>query len=146
MNPWIYDRKPMTSIEDFPEDVVGFVYLIVNNITGKFYIGKKILHMSRKKRLSAKRKKELGTRKVFENIKKESDWKIYHGSSDSLREDIQKYGAENFARNILELCCTKKYLSYAEISWQMKLEVLKKDSYNGNILGRYFKKDLQNCY
>lgn len=138
--------KYIYSIEDIPdyENVCGFVYRIENLTTGKFYIGKKILRNTRKKKISQRVKKSTGTRKTYERTTKESDWMNYYGSSAELLADVQKYGKKNFSRTILELCHTKKYLSYSEIKWQMIENVLGRNSYNGNILGRYYRKDIQN--
>lgn len=149
MNPWILKptNKVVSSIEDIPnyETTVGFIYKITNLETGKFYIGQKSFYHSRKTRISKKEKTETKTRKTFKRLVKESDWKTYHGSSKELSDDIAKRGEKKFKREILELCCTKKYLGYCELAWQIKLDVLRADSYNGNILGRYYTRDMQNC-
>lgn len=144
---WTFQNQEVSCIEDLPnyEHVHGFVYIIEDLVTKRTYIGKKILRNTRKKKISQKVKKATGTRKTYERTVTESDWKDYYGSSKDLLADIQKYGKGRFRRTILELCCTKKYLSYAEVAWQIKLDVLKTDSYNGNILGRYYSKDMENC-
>lgn len=138
------ERKVVTSIEDIPdyEEVVGFIYKITNIHTGKFYIGKKNLQHTRKTRITKKEKSETKTRKTFKKVIKESDWLTYYGSSKELSADVAKYGEAHFRREIIQLCKGKKYLSYCEIEWQIKLDVLRADSYNGNILGRYYKKDM----
>jgi len=141
---WIYNNKFVNDLNDFDPCVVGFVYKITNLITGKFYIGKKILRNKRKVRISKKEKKLLGTRKTYKYLIKESDWKDYYGSSKTLKEDIKKYGKENFSREILELCHNKKYMTYAELSHQIRCDVLKQDTYNENIISRFFKKDVLN--
>ena len=145
---WQYKNQPVNSIEEIPnyENVHGFVYLIQDLVTFKSYVGKKVLHNVRKKKISQRVKKQTKTRKTYERTVKESDWKEYYGSSKELTTDIQKYGKQRFKRIILELCCTKKYLSYCEVAWQIKLDVLRSDSYNGNILGRYYTRDMQNCF
>jgi hypothetical protein len=147
MNSWFYNNRKISCVEDLPnhENLYGFIYMIQDTETLRSYVGKKVLYNTRKKKISQKVKKATGTRKTFEYQVKESDWQIYHGSSKELLADITKYGAGRFRRVILELCCTKKYLSYAELAWQIKLDVLKSDSYNGNILGRYYTRDMQNC-
>jgi hypothetical protein len=147
-NPWQYKNQPINTIEDLPEHetIHGFVYLIQDTVTFKPYVGKKVLRNIRKKKISQKIKKATKTRKTYERTVKESDWIDYYGSSKELLADIQKYGKQRFKRVILELCCTKKYLSYAEVAWQIKLDVLRQDTYNGNILGRYYPRDMKNCY
>lgn len=149
MNDWKLHQtgQYITRIDQLPnhETLVGFVYKITNLKTGKFYIGKKNLYHSRKKKISATEKRLTGTRKTFRTEVKESDWLLYHGSCKELTNDISKLGNKHFKREILELCCSKKYLTFCELSWQIKLDVLKKDSYNGNILGRYYNRDMENC-
>lgn len=143
---WYYkSTKAITDVTQLPnsEELEGFVYKITNIITGKFYIGKKSLWSVRKKKISARAKKSTGTRKTFEKITKESDWKTYYGSSKDLKDDVNRLGQTAFKREILELCKSKKYLSYAEFAWQVKLDVLRVNSYNGNILGRWFNKDME---
>jgi len=145
---WHYKKKVVKDINDLPDNELleGFVYKITNTKTGMFYIGKKSLYSNIKKRIGVREKKSTGTRKTFERIRKESDWQKYYGSSKELKEDITKLGKENFHREILELCCSKKYLSYSEFAWQVKLDVLKTNkSYNGNILGRWYSRDMENC-
>jgi len=148
MNLWSYAKRTISGIQDLPdhENIYGFVYLIQDTETLRSYVGKKVLRNTRKKKISQKVKKATGTRKTFEYQVKESDWQEYYGSSKELLADIQKFGKNRFKRTILELCCTKKYLSYAELAWQIKLDVLRSDSYNGNILGRYYTRDMQNCF
>jgi hypothetical protein len=144
---WYYGTKVVKTIEDLPnyEHLVGFIYVIRDRVTGRFYIGKKALYHSRKTKISQRTRKATGTRKTYQRVVKESDWKTYYGSCKELISDVQKYGEKRFERQILELCCSKKYLSYAEIAWQIKLDVLKEHSYNGNILGRYYARDMENC-
>lgn len=142
---WLLKNKKITAIDMLPKyhELEGFVYKITNLSTGQIYIGKKSLFHTKKKRISAREKAETKTRKTFEYIKKESDWLKYYGSSKDLTADIKKYGIDNFRREILELCKTKKYLSYAEFAWQVKLDVLRTNSYNGNILGKWYNRDME---
>lgn len=142
---WMYKRKAITSLDKLPKyhELEGFVYKITNLSTGQIYIGKKSLYHTKKKKISARTKAETKTRKTFEYIKKESDWLKYYGSSKELSADVKLLGVEQFSREILELCKTKKYLTYAEFAWQVKLDVLKTNSYNGNILGKWYSRDME---
>lgn len=141
---WTYKGKPVHSIDDMPKDVVGFVYRIVNVKSGKFYIGKKSVISRRKTRIGKREKAKTKTRKTFKIKIKESDWKVYTGSSKELNADIKKLGEKAFDKQIVEYCFNKKYLNFAEFSHQIKEDVLKVDSYNGNILGRFYRKDMEN--
>lgn len=150
MKHWIYKGKEITCLEDIEnyEDIVGFVYKITRKKSTKYgpekiYIGKKSLHHSRKTRISKREKLTTPTRKVFKRVIKESDWITYWGSSDLLKADMKVIPESYFRREIIEFCFTKKYLAFCEIEHQFKEDVLRKDTYNGNILGKYFRKDIQ---
>lgn len=150
MEHWILpsnNDKIITKLEDIPhyQDVIGFVYKITHLKTGKFYIGKKSLQFTRKTAVTKKEKLETGTRRKTKRVSKESDWINYWGSSKDLTAEIKVQGKNMYKREILELCCTKKYLNYCELAYQIKHDVLTNNSYNGNILGRYFLRDMQNC-
>jgi hypothetical protein len=146
VNSWTYKGKIVTSLEDFknPDKVVGFVYKITNLIDGKFYIGKKSVFHSKKTRISKKEKTATGTRKRFKKVVKESDWNDYYGSCKELHEDIKVHGKSYFSREIITVCYSKKYLNFHELELQIVNQVLKVNSYNGNILGRYYRKDMIN--
>jgi hypothetical protein len=152
MNNWIIKShsglgKEIISIDDLPnfEEAVGFVYKITNIVTGRFYIGKKSLYSERKTKISNREKTQTKTRKTFKRVVKESNWKSYYGSCDELLFEIEVAGPGYFKREILEVCCSKKYLGYCEVSHQMKNDVLTANSYNGNIMGKYFPSDMENC-
>ena len=133
-NPWYYDENPFES--DNIEDYFGFVYLIFNKINHRKYVGRKYFWQFRTPR-GKKRK-----------VKSESDWKNYYGSCPELKEDIDKLGRENFSRTILSLHKTKGKTNFGETSQLFKNDVLTESLdngdpafYNGNILGRFYRKD-----
>lgn len=110
-----------------PEDAFGFIYEIVNTISGKKYIGKK--QMKRKiRRLPLKGKK----RKRIDYI--ESDWKTYTGSSDVLNIDIAANGKDKFVFKILKFCNSKFELSYFEAKMQFEKDVLLSEEYYNGII------------
>lgn len=99
------------------EDYTGFVYIIRNKKDGRYYIGKKnYWFKTTKPPLKGRVNKRRG--------KKESDWKSYWSSSDKLKEEIQKKGTKDWERQILKHCKTPFDLSYTELEWQMKMNVL----------------------
>ncbi len=117
---WTYQSAV---IETLPEDVVGFVYLIVNQLSGRKYIGKKLARFAKTtyktvtlKNGNKKKKKIRGSI--------ESDWKDYWSSSDELKKDVATYGQENFTREILFLCYSKAECSYIEAKLQFENEVI----------------------
>ena len=99
-NPWIYLERPFTG--DDVRDFFGFVYLITNKSNKRQYIGRKYFWSFRTP-VGKKRK-----------VKIESDWKKYYGSCPELKDDIKKYGKENFSREILSLHKTKGTCNYEE--------------------------------
>ncbi len=149
MNNWLQitdnGLKEFNSIEDFPENTFGFIYRIINITDGKFYIGKKQLLSNTTKKLGKKEMALLpnqrGRKTTKKKIIKESDWINYNGSCKPLLEDIKQLGDDKFHREILMLVNTKKELTYWEIAYQIKYDVLRNNSYNNSILGRYFPKD-----
>lgn len=74
------------------KEYYGFIYLTTNNIDNKKYIGQK-------------------------NYDLQGRWKNYLGSGIHLRRAIDKYGRENFSREIIEECKTKEELDQREIYW-----------------------------
>lgn len=130
-----------------PEDNFGFVYKITNLTDGKFYIGKKVFWNNKKHKLTKKQLAEQtgpGRKPTFEVIKTESDWQTYWGSNKQLLADIKTLGEDHFECLILQVCKTKKQLTYYEMHYQCKFECLVSPSmsYNDNILGKFFTKDL----
>jgi hypothetical protein len=148
---WLYkdpsgSTTEFKTLEDFPPDTFGFVYKITNICDGRFYIGRKVLYNNVTKPLTKKEIAEWdkpGRVPKKRKIQKESDWETYWGSSKLIRQDLKDLGEDCFTREILTLCKTKKQLSYYEVYWQMHLKVLAIDSYNDNIQGRFYRKDLE---
>ena len=133
-NPWMYNEVPFTSSDI--GDYFGFVYLITNKSNTRQYIGRKYFWSFR----TPKGKKR--------KVKSESDWKNYYGSCPELKEDIIKFGRENFSRTILSLHKTKGKTNFEETRQLFTNGVLTEalDNgtpayYNSNILNRYFRKD-----
>ena len=133
-NPWIYRDRPFSS--DDIDDHYGFVYNITNLTNQRQYIGRKYFWSHRKPPGKKRR------------VKKESDWKKYYGSCPELKEDIERFGRQNFSRTILSLHKTPGKTNFEETRQLFINGVLTEslDSgvpayYNSNILSRYFRKD-----
>lgn len=80
----------------------GFIYITINKINNKKYIGMK---------------------------KYSKGWKTYLGSSKNLLKDVKQYGVDNFERNIIEECFDAKHLQDREIYYLNLYNVLNDDSY-----------------
>jgi hypothetical protein len=130
-----------------PDEWFGFIYKITNLESGRFYIGKKVFKYNKKHKLTKTQLSEQtgrGRRSTHETIQVESDWKTYWGSNKELQADVKTLGKDKFECLILKLCKTKKQLTYWEIHHQCVNEciVSPRFTYNDNILGKFFSKDL----
>ena len=127
---WLYNNQ---SVETLPDDCIGFVYLITNNLSGRKYIGKKLAKFSKTTYKIVKQKNGTKKRKKIRS-KIDSDWREYYGSSPELTADVIKLGTENFTREILYYCKSKSECSYIEAREQFTRKVLEStDYYNGHI-------------
>lgn len=156
--PWWYGYKTITGPDDIriPAEAIGFVYRICryeseryklladsleNPSWDKVYIGKKLMNSNRKGKVSQREIKATGTRKRVKRIIKDSGWMSYNSSCPELVKDIKEH-PELFRKEIVQWCWSKKHLSYSEMEWQVLEDVLRKDTYNGNVLSRWFRRDL----
>ena len=160
MSRWKYNGY---EVSDKPPNLkmFGFIYQI-NYTNGKSYIGKKQFHSETTQevlktgipRLNSKRitKRVKMTNEDLENrtkaqvakkvrfkmvekelVIKENDWRRYVGSS----KDTKGFVIES--KVILEICYDKTNLTYCELKWMMRKDVLVDDSYvNSNMLGKFF--------
>jgi hypothetical protein len=151
---WLHNGKEVTE-EMVPDGAVGFIYMISHIPTGKYYIGKKSLESVRNVKIGvrelAKIKQERkaagmgGRAPVKKKIRKSSDWEKYYSSNEWINKQVKEGKEEEFKREIIEFCYSKKSLSYLEVYYQFKHNVLSNEnSINENILGKFFKKDTLN--
>ena len=142
-------------------NMFGFIYQI-NYTNGKHYIGKKQFHSETTQKVlktgvpreNSKRivkrikltaeeldartpvqvKTNVKTKAVeFEMVIKENDWRKYVGSSKDTK------GFKVGSKVILEICYDKINLTYCEIKWMVRKDVLVDDDFvNSNILGKFF--------
>ena len=121
---WTYQGK---KIDEIPEGIEAFVYLITNLTNDMKYVGKKLARFkTTKPPLKGKKNKRRGY--------KESDWKDYWGSSDHLNADVLRLGKENFTREILYYCPSRGIASYLEAKEQFDRRVLETDEYYNGII------------
>lgn len=140
MTTWNYSQPFNT------EDYYGFVYKITNTESGKSYIGRKVFWNNTRKKLT---KVELGQqagpgrKPKTKIVTTKSNWEVYWGSNKQLLSDVKTLGETPFRKQILRLCKTKKELTYWELAYQCKEDVLIGNYYNDNILGKFYRKDFE---
>src|SRR5574337_705808 len=99
---WIYKNNEFSD----PTGYYGMIYIITNLITGKQYIGRKYFTKSKiQQKTKTKKKKKL---RVV------SDWETYYGSSADLLSDVEKFGKDQFKREILRLYKNRGETNYYE--------------------------------
>lgn len=137
---WEYKNKEVNSLEDLPEDCVGFIYLITNLTKNKIYYGRKTVRKIGAKKKLTKKEKQLteNKRKTYKYVNVEyKGWQEYNGSCIPLLEDIAK--GDKIKKEIVRVCFSKSELTYYEMKAIFCSECLEIDScYNGNIGGRIF--------
>jgi len=127
---WTYKNKIVTTP---PEDAFGFVYLITNTESGRKYIGRKYLHSTRRKPLTAKQKREGKKRRT--RVTTESNWREYMGSSKPLLADIKSLGKSKFKFEILIFGISKGQVNYLEENMHHKYDVLLDPVYYNDSIG-----------
>lgn len=142
-DPWLYEGRPVLTLEDCPENSYGFIYLIESKISGKKYVGKKALYSYHTKIVYKLNPKTNRLNKVREVEATESNWKEYFGSSAEVKDLMKSEGGKDkFTRTILRFCFSKKELTFREIQEQCTRNVLEDSEYiNSNIEGRYFRNE-----
>jgi hypothetical protein len=149
---WLQGGNAVTE-DIIPEEAVGFIYMITHIPSGKYYIGKKSLESVRTvkigKRELLKIKEERkavgmgGRAPLKKKVRKASDWEKYYSSNEWINEQVKEGKADEFKREIIQFCNSKKSLSYYEVYWMFKYDVLLDDNcLNGNISGKFYRKDL----
>jgi hypothetical protein len=132
---WLHEGNIVTE-EHVPIGAVGFVYKIIHTPTGRYYIGKKSLTSTRKLA-------PLKGQKRKRTVTKSSDWEKYYSSNDWIKEQVKEGKAEEFSREIIQYCFSKKSLTYYEIYWQFQYNVLADDNaINENLMGKFYRRDL----
>ena len=95
---WHYNGK---LFDTTPEEFQGFVYELTEIRSNKKYIGKKNFWKPKTLPITKTRKRRVRTRV-------ESDWKEYYGSSNEVRNLVEKNGQDQFKREILNFARQKE--------------------------------------
>ena len=105
-----------TGIPNNIYDYVGFIYIIRNIQTGRYYIGQKKFW----KRIKLPPLKGNKNKRIRQ---KESDWQSYWGSSEELKKDMLK-DKKYFRRHIIDCFESKPEMNYFETKLQFQKSVL----------------------
>ena len=97
-------------IMDLLENAYGFIYITTNNINGKKYLGQK---------------------KIDDNGK----WKNYLGSGIAFKKALEKYGKENFVREIIDVGYSSDELNELEEKYTYDLDCLNDRNYYNLVHG-----------
>ena len=139
---WTYKGKVITELSDMPEGTIGFIYKITNIQTGEYYVGKKNVLSVRKRKFGKREIAALPDKRMkhWEMVAKESDWKDYRSSNDT----VKNWPNGSSKLEILRFCSSKKSLTYYELQEQFSHDVLGDElALNDNLLGKFFRKDLE---
>ena len=137
---WIYQGKEFDELS-IPEGGIGFIYMMTAIIDDKSvtYIGKKNFFANIKKKMG-KKALAMSTDKRLKKYTRElvPDFMRYY-SSNKILKDAHKAEVQ-IKREILRICYSATELTYQEVKYQFKYEVLEREEFlNGNILGRFYK-------
>ncbi len=142
--PWTWQG----STEFLPPDkAIGFIYLVqcygfVPGEDVKEYVGRKLLTTTNRKRIGVREKKSTKTRKTYKVVKKDSGWSSYNTSCKPLKELLDTCEHPwRWRKIVLEWAYSKKQLSWLETKHIVIRGLMEKDSWNENLLGKWFKKD-----
>ena len=143
---WLYNNKVIETLDDFPPNIYGFIYITTHIPSGISYIGKKVLFHNVKRKLTRKELAEhqgVGRKPTHQVVQKESDWKTYYGSAKPILEMLKEGKQQEFKREILELVYNKKLLTYYECKYLFINEVLEYPNkwMNDNLLSKFYRKD-----
>lgn len=136
---WTYNGSEITTP---PDDCEGFIYCIYNDTKDMFYIGRKSFYSYSKKKLTlAEKALPENKRKTFKIEKKKTPWENYTGSCQELNKHIKE--GDKIRKAVLRFCRLRKQMT----AWETKYILCdcfgQNNCYNGNALGKLFKKDFE---
>jgi len=134
---WTHKGKHF-KLEDYPEEITYFVYLISYS-DGSKYVGSKVV---RSKRRLKPLKSQLEIRKNYKREEiKESNWKKYEGSTKFSK------GKSIKCKEILHLCLTKRAATMLEVKEILCRDAIVRDDYlNENALGKFYRNSYEEIY
>lgn len=108
-----------------PVHNIGFIYLIEDLTTGYKYVGKKNYWVAKQGVSGCKSKcQDRGDPKWNPKCWRDSNWRVYKGSSKALTQHIKDNPMNNYRFTILRNCRSRGVLSYCECEEQYDRRVL----------------------
>lgn len=108
-----------------PYHYFGFVYLITHLPSGRKYLGKKQFYNSKKQYGCSRRSTDRQSKLWKPGCWKESNWRIYKGSSPSLKKFMEEVDDDTqFKYEIICQCRNKSLLHYMELKIMWACDVM----------------------
>lgn len=104
-----------TGLKPNPADNFGFIYVIIDHTAGRMYIGRKQYWMSKRIKGCKSKITDKQSPKWKGSCWRESDWRVYKGSSPSFKEWQKKHPDHQYEYKIIRHCRSKGTLHYAEV-------------------------------
>lgn len=133
-----------TGLEVNPDKHFGFIYRITHNPSGRRYIGRKQIWMA-KQGVKGCRSRVMDRQSPKWNDKcwRESNWKVYTGSSKNLLKHISEHDVSEYTFEIIEICTSRGELTYCEARAQWDARVLEATLPDGSY--EYFNGQIGAC-
>jgi len=129
------DNGHWGGIQAEPDKFFGFLYLITHVKSGRMYIGKKQYYTAKQKVKGCKSKiTDRQSPKWKLCCWKESDWRTYKGSSNSLAKFMKENPDDEFTYTIIRQCRSRGTLHYGELKELWKRDVLAAEQEDGSPL------------
>ena len=132
-NYWIYNNNKVTSLNEFPETVFGFIYYIsIYTNQGKmYYIGKKQFYSKVKRRFGKKETALLTDKraKKWEYKITETNWLVYSSSCKELRNIIETGDYTKIKKEIIDIAYSDLELKYKEVKYILQHDAVIKENY-----------------
>ena len=118
-----------------PYHYFGFVYCITHLPTGRKYLGKKQYYNSKREHGCSRRCTDRQSKDFKLKCWKESNWRVYKGSSPSLKKFMEEINDESqFSYKILEQCRSKSILHYTELKTLWEHDVMRAKFEDGTFM------------
>lgn len=115
-----------------PTQYFGFIYLITHVPSGRRYIGKKQYYNAKKPPGCSRRCADRKSKEWKEKCWGPSNWKVYQGSSPSLKKFMEATNDDSqFKYEILCQCRSKAILYYAECKMLHYCDVMQRKFEDG---------------